>query len=94
LREATQVFKAVRNVRGDVYLAGAIVATGWTDGPIEVYIEEPQDKGTLIRGTPYGKNGKLLFHNFPLPEDERVVNVTPLETAQAKEEAMTVGQTA
>jgi len=94
LREATQVFKAVRNVRGDVYLAGAIVATGWTDGPIEVYIAEPQDKGTLIRGTPYGKNGKLLFHNFPLPEDERVVNVTPLETAQAKEEAMTVGQTA
>ena len=80
LREAQQIFRSVRNLRGEVYLAGAIVTTGYTDGPVEVYISEPQDKGTLIRGTPYGKAGKLLFHNFPLPQDERVSNVTPPET--------------
>jgi hypothetical protein len=92
LREATQIFKAVRNVRGQVVLAGAIVSTGWTDGPIEVYVEDPQDKGTLIRGTPYGKTGKLLFHNFPVPQDENVVDVTPLDArARREEEAVTVG---
>jgi hypothetical protein len=95
LREATQVFKSVRNVRGEVYLAGAIVTTGWTDGPIEVYVEIPQDKGTIIRGTPYGASGKLLFHNFPLPDDEKVVNVTPQDAAMRREEeAIPVGQTA
>jgi len=94
IREATQIFKAVRNVRGEVYLAGAIVSTGWTDGPIEVYVENPQDKGTLIRGTPYGAGGKLLFHTFPLPDDEKVVNVTPAETTMRREEEAPVGQTA
>ena len=102
LREAQQIFRSVRNLRGEVYLAGAIVTTGYTDGPVEVYISEPQDKGTLIRGTPYGKAGKLLFHNFPLPQDERVSNVTPPETqervanqsAAPSEEVMVGGQTA
>jgi hypothetical protein len=92
LREATQIFKGVRNIRGQVVLAGAIVTTGWTDGPIEVYVEDPQDKGTLIRGTPYGKSGKLLFHGFPPPEDEQMVDVTPLDArARREEEVATVG---
>jgi hypothetical protein len=92
LREATQVFKSVRNLRNEVYLGGAIAVTGSTTGPIEVYVADPQDKGTLINGTPYGKQGKLLFHPFPLPTDERVVNVTPTDVQVPEEVA--VGQTA
>ena len=79
LAEAKQAFSRVRRILGEVFLGGAIVATGYTDGQIEVWVTVPDDKGTLINGTVYGAQKRLLFH--PLKEgevpDEAVVNVTP-----------------
>ena len=79
LAEARSVFRQVRRIRGEVYLGGAIVTTGYTDGPIEVWLTDPNDGAAIISQTPYGAQKRLMIHRLPKGEvpDEAVVNVTP-----------------
>lgn len=78
LGQVRKAFSVVKKVRGQVYLGGALVTSGFTTGPIEVWVTDPQDKGTLISQTAYGRVGRLLFHDASksMP-NEPVVNVTP-----------------
>ena len=88
LAEAKRVFRSLRKIRGEIYLGGSLVSVGYTDGPIDVWLTDPNDGAAVISQTPYGAERRLNIHsarNGRLP-DEPLVNVTPAKEQAPEEE--------
>lgn len=76
LNEAAAAFQQVQGIQGRVFLVGQIVATGKTNGDIEVALTSGADRGTLSAGLPQYA-GRLVFHSVANEPNEAFVECTP-----------------
>jgi hypothetical protein len=84
LQQARDQFTRVKPVRGRIFLGGAIVEQGYSEGPIDVFLTEANDWSAILSQTRLGAQKRLVRHVMRKTEDgtpdmpnEQVIEVTP-----------------
>ncbi len=79
LAEVRNAIAAVTGLRGRVFVGGQIVSTGMTEGPIEIWLTDMQDKGPIFQQTLLGRQKRFLVHALDPdnPPTIQLVEITP-----------------
>jgi hypothetical protein len=80
LNEVASAFQGLQGVKGRVFLVGEIVATGQTNGDIEVALTA-DDRQAIGQGLPQYAS-RFVFHHVTGEPQEAHVEVTPGQVPQ------------